>query len=537
MKTGTEILQSLPKQPSPKREAAIRQLILDGNYAPISWIAVPVSYNGHKGTLSVMSDSLRLGTAADSFRIAATAQTAQLTADDFNEDEGRDDVTMPTTHMVDVAWKAANAVQYSACTQSVDVPIDAEANPPGPMNLAHMQRIKTHHDAIEQKRDGRCGIINNFKYWVLTNKYGKRPTSAANYFFADSRAPYLSASGIRMWQTLGLRHNALHVDYSQLLWYVKSTMIVDGVERSVEEVGSDPELCGLVSSEGPLRFWRIPAVARDDGEPVPLPEAPPAPTERLRFDRLLRLTDPWMRGDDIKKWQRVLGVGVDGVFGPRTSSRTRSWQRDHGLIPDGVVGPATVAKANEVAAHREDAGADPTDDLIDDFMQAINYRPANRTDIRWIVIHTMEAPEKGSTAEAVSRWAAGANAPQASWHFAVDNDSIVQCVREQDVAWHAKQANRYGIGIEHAGYARQTAEEWNDEFSQEMLERSARLSAYLAKKYDIPFRHLTLEQYLNGEKGFIEHADVTRAHNTPGGHQDPGKNYPWDEYLQMARAA
>lgn len=50
-------------------------------------------------------------------------------------------------------------------------------------------------------------------------------------------------------------------------------------------------------------------------------------------------------GSDVRTWQQVIGVTVDGSFGPQTEAATKKWQAAHGLVPDGVVGPATWAKA------------------------------------------------------------------------------------------------------------------------------------------------------------------------------------------------
>jgi len=39
---------------------------------------------------------------------------------------------------------------------------------------------------------------------------------------------------------------------------VAATMVVDGVERPIEEILRDPVLCKLVSNEGPIREARVP---------------------------------------------------------------------------------------------------------------------------------------------------------------------------------------------------------------------------------------------------------------------------------------
>jgi hypothetical protein len=43
----------------------------------------------------------------------------------------------------------------------------------------------------------------------------------------------------------------------------------------------------------------------------------------------------------VRKLQRALGIGVDGVFGPQTQRALKRWQRAHGLVADGIAGPAT----------------------------------------------------------------------------------------------------------------------------------------------------------------------------------------------------
>lgn len=63
-------------------------------------------------------------------------------------------------------------------------------------------------------------------------------------------------------------------------------------------------------------------------------------------DRVLSLNAPI--GEDIKELQSILGITVDGDFGPATLAAVKNFQRAHGLIVDGVVGKNTVAKLKEV---------------------------------------------------------------------------------------------------------------------------------------------------------------------------------------------
>lgn len=172
-----------------------------------------------------------------------------------------------------------------------------------------------------------------------------------------------------------------------------------------------------------------------------------------------------------------------------------------------------------------------------DFIQARNYTKAEGRDVKLIVIHTMENPEKPGTAHAVAKWFASSLAPQASAHYCVDSLAIVQCAQEHDVAWGAPNANRSGIHIEHAGYAAQDASGWQDAYSASMLKLSAKLAAEIAFRYAIPLVHLSPDEIKAGKSGICGHVDVTHAYGTKGGHTDPGAAWPWDAYIAAVQAA
>ena len=66
--------------------------------------------------------------------------------------------------------------------------------------------------------------------------------------------------------------------------------------------------------------------------------------------RELRLTDPYMRGDDIKDAQTLLNEKgyncgtVDGIFGKKCHIATKNFQNDNGLKVDGIIGENTAEK-------------------------------------------------------------------------------------------------------------------------------------------------------------------------------------------------
>jgi N-acetyl-anhydromuramyl-L-alanine amidase AmpD len=164
------------------------------------------------------------------------------------------------------------------------------------------------------------------------------------------------------------------------------------------------------------------------------------------------------------------------------------------------------------------------------FIQARHYTKGRTHPIDVLVIHTMEAPEKPDTAENVAKWFAGPTAPQASAHYCIDNNSIVQCVKDTDVAWHAPGANHNGLGFEHAGYSAQKPADWSDAYSDQMLKLSAGLVAEKCKEHGIPAVYLREADLLAGRRGITGHVQVSRAFKLST-HTDPGPNFPIERYL------
>lgn len=160
---------------------------------------------------------------------------------------------------------------------------------------------------------------------------------------------------------------------------------------------------------------------------------------------------------------------------------------------------------------------------------------AEKRQPRVIVIHSMESPEKGDTAENVARFFQnpGENR-KVSAHLCIDNNSIVQCVFDNDIAFAAPGANRDGIQLELAGFARQTRDEWLDPFSILVLENAANAAAQYCLKYNIPVRHLTNAELKSGQKGIVGHGQVSEVFKKSD-HTDPGKGFPWDHFIDRVK--
>ena len=149
--------------------------------------------------------------------------------------------------------------------------------------------------------------------------------------------------------------------------------------------------------------------------------------------------------------------------------------------------------------------------------------------IELIVIHSMEAPKSDGRARSTAHFFQ-VEENESSAHLCCDDKEVIQCVEFEDTAFQCRNANHNGVGIEHAGYAKQTQDEWLDEYGKAMLELSAAAAAALCKQFDIPVQkaefaaaddpHVT-------KPGFVAHHDVPLH----GSHWDPGTGFPWDYYL------
>lgn len=166
------------------------------------------------------------------------------------------------------------------------------------------------------------------------------------------------------------------------------------------------------------------------------------------------------------------------------------------------------------------------------FVPARNFTPTGnkRRKVRVIVIHDMEWPETKTAAEDCARYFA-TTTTQASAHICVDSDSIIQCVRDNDVAWAAPGCNNDGIQIEMAGYARQTREQWMDPYSTLVIDRTADATAQYCLKYNIPVRHLSNDELRAGRSGIIGHYQASAVYRKST-HGDPGPGFPWDFFME-----
>ena len=67
------------------------------------------------------------------------------------------------------------------------------------------------------------------------------------------------------------------------------------------------------------------------------------------------------KGEAVKQLQMLLGITVDGIFGPKTKAAVIAYQTAHDLEPDGICGPKTWAALDEAVG--QDPAPKPTTEL------------------------------------------------------------------------------------------------------------------------------------------------------------------------------
>ena len=169
-------------------------------------------------------------------------------------------------------------------------------------------------------------------------------------------------------------------------------------------------------------------------------------------------------------------------------------------------------------------------------IQAKWYTKTTGRDIRLIVIHAMEAPEKGTTAESCARYFQTVTDRKVSAHKTFDNNSEVECVFDKDVAYAAPGANHDGLHYELAGYSKQSQAEWTDIFSDAMLSRAAVQAAKDCATYGLPAKWLTDAELRNGAHGIVDHHAISRVYHQST-HTDPGPYFPKNYFIELVHAS
>jgi len=176
-----------------------------------------------------------------------------------------------------------------------------------------------------------------------------------------------------------------------------------------------------------------------------------------------------------------------------------------GLADIELLSPPSDSAGREFATH----GYGGVNRFVPASSSNYSSRPAGISSIDQVVIHTTE----GSYDGAISWFRNGFSDVSAHYVIRKSDGEVTQMVSDHLRAWHAGPANDRSIGIEHEGAAT-NASTW----TPQLLESSARLSAWLSETYDIPI----------DRTHFIAHSEVSGSSRS-----DPGPHFPWSEYLEM----
>ena len=132
--------------------------------------------------------------------------------------------------------------------------------------------------------------------------------------------------------------------------------------------------------------------------------------------------------------------------------------------------------------------------------------------INRVVLHTTEGSYNGAIS-----WFQNSTSDVSSHYVLRKSDGeITQMVSDDRKAWHACSNNNDTIGLEHEG-ASSSASTW----TPQMLEASARLTAWLVVTYDIPI----------DRDHIVGHGEIQPSHCSY--RYDPGTHFPWDQYMSM----
>jgi N-acetyl-anhydromuramyl-L-alanine amidase AmpD len=142
-----------------------------------------------------------------------------------------------------------------------------------------------------------------------------------------------------------------------------------------------------------------------------------------------------------------------------------------------------------------------------------------------IIIHTTEGHNRPGVSDllGLAGWFNNPSA-QASSHFGVDQEgNTIRMVADERKAWTSGDWNSRSLNIEHVGFASTSNSVWRRTY-RKGLWASALIAARWCLEFNIPVRR-------KPGNGFCGHRDVSG----PGGHTDPGENWPWKVYLLMVR--
>lgn len=245
-----------PKSPY-AREDVILEQIKAGNF---SYQMSEVTYEekGNKISFKVMSDALKI----DGLRVNASARLLQRIADVTG-------LSMLTPKMADIVY---NSTKLRIGPKPRPISSSNEAM------VSHSQDVDKALKALAEYDPNANQLVDTVgKYWVLCNKVKNDRAATYGWHFVGSS--YMGITGFpceskmpyRCIQNATVGHDDGHVDYSQTIRLACKSVLVNDIQMNLLDLWKNPDLCYLVSHEGPLAIDRQPRVPADYNGPIVLP--------------------------------------------------------------------------------------------------------------------------------------------------------------------------------------------------------------------------------------------------------------------------
>ena len=185
-----------------------------------------------------------------------------------------------------------------------------------------------YQDEFRSKR-GAMGNVNDGDGWRFRGRGIKQLTGRNNY---TAFGKIIGMSAEETAEYVATPKGALE----SACWFWKTNKLDKWADKG-DNVGLTKKINGgTIGLDDRNRRWKE-ALGILGGE---VPVSKPSTTSSTAVRTLRK----GMKGDDVAKMQKAIGVGADGDFGPGTLVAVKKWQKLNGLVADGIVGPATQAK-------------------------------------------------------------------------------------------------------------------------------------------------------------------------------------------------
>ena len=228
------------------RESYILNAVKAGDFWH-SWLTISYSEKGHTVDLDIQADALMV----EGVRVNVSARLSQQIADVTG-------AMLMTPKIADIVYNATTlriGPQPRPITSATSAMID------------HSKKVEAALSKLPGYTPGQL-VDTVGKYWCVSNELKGTTTKALNYGWHFTGSSYQGINGYpcdskmpyKVIQPSATAHDYAHVDYSQIHRTVGIVCTVDGQRMALADLLVHPDLCYLVSHEGPLAVLRQPGV-------------------------------------------------------------------------------------------------------------------------------------------------------------------------------------------------------------------------------------------------------------------------------------